>query len=1084
MPTVAAPVAAVAPAVPSAAAVPPVPATAAVPHAAPPHSGHKKPIPPGTYPPGTRLQVGSHRAVIKSYLSEGGFAHVYTVYADPPLPNGDPIACLKRVSVQNKMQLNLLRAEVAAMQRLEGNKTIVRYIDSHAGRLSTGTGYEVFVLMEYCSGNGLIDFMNTRLREQLTEPEILQIACDIGLGVANMHYLSPPLIHRDLKIENVLISGDGIYKLCDFGSASSILPPPRNQQEFQLLDHDIQNNTTAQYRAPEMVDLGRGFPIDEKSDIWAFGVFIYKLCYYTTPFEREGNMAILNSRYTFPSKPAYSDRLKRVINVALTEDPRLRPNIFQCLKELFSMRGLQVPIQDKYTAPTSTIWRDTSLDPFPPAAPIPVEKSSTNPYRTSHTPSSVSSSSLAKTPDSGKPFEPENAIVSDNEDDNENEQDSDAEAKFPTIEELSKDLSQQAFFAPSQPVTPAPPQPSSFPYASSLFSTSFSHLPAMPASSTPIPPVPPLPVGISTEYQQQPSTSSQQQPSTSPWGYQAQPAPYVPKSPFPAHNEIWQTSNPAPTTQSSSVESRSHTPFTSNVPQVFLPSNEDENVGLNRSSSTASRPGNDEKYSPVIQAQPFDSGIQRPRPVSMHMQSPNFFFDQTNEPLPPLPTLQRGYSRSSAKTPTATEGTLIDPLVTNEKDNLKAMLSDLDDKSKAVFSNGELSNTDYLIALSQDTPDLQPVSRHHSRHQSRSPSGKASYMQPSYTSTSVGSNSAVGDDEPTTATYIKSRSASRQGKRSSMSLKSKIGDAFKMFDGGQGYRSSSGQIPRQQDYTGESFQSSKRSSISGDSLAATQTEDWPPRSQGKTAAQNREISPEHVVVRQASFMESEDAAQYERPVRRSGSGGANAKAAAPSLSRHHSVKGATEASANPAYMLQNKIQALMRDQTPSSMSTDSAGSAGTFASGGGSAMPEYYSPHTVLESTTASTNPAPAPVTTSTSAGHDQDTSADPDSFDSIYNSIGGGHSYDQKPGQQAQAQQLTAAQLFMPSPIVGSSGGVGDMFGTSPVASQTQGQVQGQTQGQGQKPVNLMDEDGSHSGQPETAEWRDLFDKKYPSLA
>lgn len=71
--------------------------------------------PPGAYPPGTKLTVGSHSVVIKAYISEGGFAHVYTVYTKPPLPNGDNIACLKRVSVPDKIQLNLLRAEVAAM---------------------------------------------------------------------------------------------------------------------------------------------------------------------------------------------------------------------------------------------------------------------------------------------------------------------------------------------------------------------------------------------------------------------------------------------------------------------------------------------------------------------------------------------------------------------------------------------------------------------------------------------------------------------------------------------------------------------------------------------------------------------------------------------------------------------------------------------------------------------------------------------------------------------------------------------------------------------------------------------------------
>lgn len=225
--------------------------------------------------------------------------------------------------------------------------------------------------MEYCSGNGLIGFMNTRLRTLLTEPEILKIACDIGLAIANMHYLSPPLIHRDLKVENVLISDDKTFKLCDFGSASSILRPPRNTAEFQILDNDIQSHTTAQYRAPEMIDIARGYPINEKCDIWAFGVFIYKLCYFTTPFEKEGNLAILNASFTFPPNPLFSDRLKRFINVTLSGDPNLRPNIFQCVKELYSMRGLEAPIRDIYVAPTSTLWKSaTSVENLEQTLPL------------------------------------------------------------------------------------------------------------------------------------------------------------------------------------------------------------------------------------------------------------------------------------------------------------------------------------------------------------------------------------------------------------------------------------------------------------------------------------------------------------------------------------------------------------------------------------------------------------------------------------------------------------------------------------------------------------------------------------------
>lgn len=263
---------------------------------------------------------------------------------------------MKRVLVPDKQTLNTLRAEVDAMRKLSGNPHIVSYIDSHASRFSNGTGYEVLVLMEYCSNNGLIDFMNARLVNRLTEPEILRITSEISEGVANMHALDPPLVHRDIKIENVLIDGDGVYKLCDFGSASGVLRPPNNAEEFQILQDDIMKHTTAQYRSPEMLDLYRRFPIDEKSDIWALGIFLYKLCYYTTPFEKNSingsangpgaEAAILKSQFGFPSSPVYSERLKNVISKCLALDPRNRPNIYQLLEELFRMRGLRVPIDD------------------------------------------------------------------------------------------------------------------------------------------------------------------------------------------------------------------------------------------------------------------------------------------------------------------------------------------------------------------------------------------------------------------------------------------------------------------------------------------------------------------------------------------------------------------------------------------------------------------------------------------------------------------------------------------------------------------------------------------------------------------
>lgn len=348
-------------------------ASSALPHRGPAHRG--SPVasnaPPGTFLPGTKVQVGGHRVVIEKYLSEGGFAHVY-VARIPRDNNKHEVAVLKRVAVPDKEHLANMRTEVETMKKLKGHRHIVTYIDSHASQLNSG-GYEVFLLMEFCTGGGLIDFMNTRLQHRLTEPEILKIFGDVAEGVACMHYLKPPLLHRDLKVENVLISksdsGSPMYKLCDFGSTAPPRAAARTTEEGRLIEEDVQKHTTMQYRSPEMIDVWRKQPIDEKADIWALGVLLYKLCYYTTPFEEVGQMAILNASFKYPSYPQFSEKLKKFIAWMLKEDPRKRPNIYQVVKETCGMRGVQVPIKDIYAERTqSEARRNQTIPPQDPAA--------------------------------------------------------------------------------------------------------------------------------------------------------------------------------------------------------------------------------------------------------------------------------------------------------------------------------------------------------------------------------------------------------------------------------------------------------------------------------------------------------------------------------------------------------------------------------------------------------------------------------------------------------------------------------------------------------------------------------------------
>ncbi|KAI9276505.1 kinase-like domain-containing protein [Sporodiniella umbellata] len=204
--------------------------------------------------------------------------------------------------------------------------------------------------MEYCPGGGVIDLMNRRLQQRLTEPEILKIFSDVTEALAYMHYCNPPVLHRDLKVENILILNQDHYKLCDFGSAALSKGQyiPTQLKDVQRLEDDIQRHTTLQYRAPEMIDVYQKKPVNEKADIWAMGVLLYKLCYYTTPFEEEGQLAILNAKYTLPSSPTFSEGLCRLVMSMLQEDQSRRPTVYQVMASVCHLRGLECPIRDIY----------------------------------------------------------------------------------------------------------------------------------------------------------------------------------------------------------------------------------------------------------------------------------------------------------------------------------------------------------------------------------------------------------------------------------------------------------------------------------------------------------------------------------------------------------------------------------------------------------------------------------------------------------------------------------------------------------------------------------------------------------------
>ena len=100
-------------------------------------------------------------------------------------------------------------------------------------------------------------------------------------------------------MENILKSDDGNYVLCDFGSATAKVLDP-NKMGITSVEEEMKKYTTLSYRSPEMIDLYSGKPLTSKLDIWALGVLLYKLCYFTLPFG-ESTLAITSGKFTFPN---------------------------------------------------------------------------------------------------------------------------------------------------------------------------------------------------------------------------------------------------------------------------------------------------------------------------------------------------------------------------------------------------------------------------------------------------------------------------------------------------------------------------------------------------------------------------------------------------------------------------------------------------------------------------------------------------------------------------------------------------------------------------------------------------------------
>ncbi|XP_063066854.1 AP2-associated protein kinase 1 [Engraulis encrasicolus] len=293
---------------------------------------------------GRVFTIGRHQVTVDETIAEGGFAIVFLVRTH------QGVRCaLKRMYVNNEHDLQVCKREIQIMRDLVGHKNIVGFLDSNITATGGGDVWEVLILMDYCRGGQVVNLMNQRLQTGFTEQEVLQIFCDTCEALANLHQAKIPIIHRDLKVENILLHDKGHYVLCDFGSATNKFQNPQ-AEGVTVVEDEIKKYTTLSYRAPEMVNLYNGKIITTKADIWAMGCLLYKLCFFTLPFG-ESQVAICDGSFTIPDNSRYSQPMHCLIRYMLEPDPEKRPDIYQVSYFAFKMARRDCPVQNTKNLP-------------------------------------------------------------------------------------------------------------------------------------------------------------------------------------------------------------------------------------------------------------------------------------------------------------------------------------------------------------------------------------------------------------------------------------------------------------------------------------------------------------------------------------------------------------------------------------------------------------------------------------------------------------------------------------------------------------------------------------------------------------
>ena len=191
-----------------------------------------------------------------------------------------------------------------------------------------------FLAMELIVGRTVEDLTP---RDGFRIPEMLRYAVQAADALAKAH--AAGIVHRDLKPGNVMVTGEGLVKVLDFGLAKLVQSFAGNGQQSDGAQTVGASDAglivgTASFMSPEQAE---GKPVDARSDIFSFGAVLYQMATGQRAFRGDTAMSTISAILRDEPKPVSDVRrdipaeLERVIKRCLRKDPARR---FQTMADL------------------------------------------------------------------------------------------------------------------------------------------------------------------------------------------------------------------------------------------------------------------------------------------------------------------------------------------------------------------------------------------------------------------------------------------------------------------------------------------------------------------------------------------------------------------------------------------------------------------------------------------------------------------------------------------------------------------------------------------------------------------------------